>query len=281
MFIVTARNFETVCANLHLQPEHIRGCSVLSVGEGLSDFGFTLQQQYGATVTVIDPAYEWINPDTPLEQADQILKNHQVGFLGGLTNSWDKEREANKLFDRALPSVMKGSVLNLPFPDQSFDLITANRLLETVPMVQALTEMLRVIKRTGEIRIGQPFSVWIEESIGPYTSFLLQRNDDFDMLPEAENWQSLLDVHTGLQVCVITQGHPHGGSEHLQARALSLRWEDTPIRVVPHPAFTDANDETCHCFRFPPQARIPDTELPIDFQGALIYKLLPHTLEIV
>lgn len=45
---------------------------------------------------------------------------------------------------------IEGSVLDLPFPDNSFDIVVSNWVIETVPNpLQAVTEYLRVINDTG------------------------------------------------------------------------------------------------------------------------------------
>jgi SAM-dependent methyltransferase len=50
--------------------------------------------------------------------------------------------------------MVAGSVYQLPFADQSVDLILAHRLFEHIVFPEALPELLRVIKPGGEIRLS-------------------------------------------------------------------------------------------------------------------------------
>jgi len=70
---------------------------------------------------------------------------------------------------RSNPNVkfIVGDVLNLPFSNSSFDVVTSYYLLEHIPDVErALSEMVRVLKKGGLLLIRSP------NLLSPYTSLL-------------------------------------------------------------------------------------------------------------
>ena len=77
----------------------------------------------------------------------------EVGIGNGLTSHYLKQRGINLTtldIDRQLHPDISGSVLNLPFRDGSFDLVTCFEVLEPIPyekLPQALDELRRVSRR--------------------------------------------------------------------------------------------------------------------------------------
>lgn len=107
--------------------------SMLDVGCGVGHWGQLLAQYLptGAHIQGVDCESDWV--DVASKKANALTASHQT-------------------FEYQL-----GSVENLPFPDNSFDLVTCQTLLIHVPDPKvAILEMTRVLKPNGLLSVAEP-----------------------------------------------------------------------------------------------------------------------------
>jgi ubiquinone/menaquinone biosynthesis C-methylase UbiE len=150
--IVTGREYAQVTESLHLPDSYLaKGKQILSVGEGLSDFAKQLRQRYGVMAIAVDPIYlagKSLFNNNP-ERVRPILNR-----LEGISYrpEYAHDREKNPLTDRK--KVVAGSVYELPFMPNSFDLVCSNRVFEHTNLLLQLPELISVLKEGGEIRLA-------------------------------------------------------------------------------------------------------------------------------
>jgi ubiquinone/menaquinone biosynthesis C-methylase UbiE len=156
--VLTARGYETVRQELSLDEKKIGfKNTILSVGEGLSDFAYTLERKTGAAITSLDALYDIIDRHDTLESAGKKLTEAGIGPI----RTGYKNDTAKPLYFVEQQEQKSGSIYAIPAEDHSFDLITANHLLEHIDLQRCLPELLRVLKKGGEIRFGgTPFSIY-------------------------------------------------------------------------------------------------------------------------
>lgn len=86
----------------------------------------------------------------------------------------------------------KVSDKTLPFPDNYFDIVIANHVIEHVPNQKLLVqEMKRVVKETGMIYLATPNKWWITDPHHklPFISWLpRQLSDKYLLLARGRNW---------------------------------------------------------------------------------------------
>ena len=151
---VSAETYEKVVEEARLPMSYqTPNSTVLSVGEGLSNFTKRLQQK-GVRAYALDPIYSLGATLFQHEQpstVDQSLLNR----FGGLVRFNRRWLHTDRKIDLPDPStVIAGSVYDLPFQNNSFDLIIANRVYQHIDLAAALPELVRVMKPHGEIRIS-------------------------------------------------------------------------------------------------------------------------------
>jgi SAM-dependent methyltransferase len=124
---------------------------------------------------------------------------------------------------------VEADIASLPFPDESFDLVTAHYMLYHVPDIAAgLAEVARVLRPGGAL---------VAASNGP-AHFLEFRSALVDAFPGVV--LSAYDINQRFS--------PEAGSAHLQQRFADVRW-------YPHPdllSITDLEDAIAYIASFPP-----------------------------
>lgn len=149
--IVSNREYEEVSSELRLSQDYfLPGSKVLSVGEGLSNFASTLSER-GVDIIAVDPIYSLGNEifEKSTSDTERVITQkyrRKVRFKDyrykGLASNRPKE------------PLVAGSVYELPFSDDSFTNVLGYRIFEHIDLSIALPEMARVLKKTGEIRLG-------------------------------------------------------------------------------------------------------------------------------
>lgn len=155
--VLSNREFLGVYANLSVPETYFRpGQHVLSVGEGLSNFARKVRDEFGASVTAIDPIYSLGKEILTLDK--EIIKQRLDEYYGDGVRYIDfRPKLADWPAEEQVPDpsqLVAGSVYELPFKNKSFDTIVSNRLMEHINFAQAIPELMRVIKSEGEIRFG-------------------------------------------------------------------------------------------------------------------------------
>lgn len=157
--VVRDRKYEDVLNDLRTGREPFKpGQKILSVGEGLSDFGRKLAAETKASVVSIDPIYQ-LGRKVLQDRAGKAAKEIRKWFGGKVAFSrvgdigvTDGDRTRVPLPDRK--AIVAASVYELPFENEHFDQVLSFSLLEHVDFSRALPEMTRVLKDRGEIRMG-------------------------------------------------------------------------------------------------------------------------------
>lgn len=137
------------------------GDSVLDVATGSGDLAFLIRQELGksGSVTGLDFSSEMI----------AVAKEKQI-------KRKEKLSEGSKDEGASLDFII-GDALDLPFPDNSFNLLTISFGIRNVDDVsKALSEFLRVLKPGGELFIlefGQPKSKMFGSIFNSYSKHLM------------------------------------------------------------------------------------------------------------
>lgn len=84
----------------------------------------------------------------------------------------EPKKEDFYLAEKEVPNAQfrVGSALNIPFPDNSFDLAVMFDVIEHIPKnteSQAIKEIKRVLRPGGQVVISTPFSYWISNIMDP------------------------------------------------------------------------------------------------------------------
>jgi len=136
-------------------PENLNGLKLLEVGAGSSDLTEELSSR-GADAYALDPGYS--DPDQLVARAR--AHNNSAGF----NDTQKAARESTVIrfqlaLDRNPDHYIAGSVLELPFPDETFDIVlsvdtmTIYFALEHAKLLKAITECLRVTKPGGFVQL--------------------------------------------------------------------------------------------------------------------------------
>lgn len=159
--VLTGRSFEVVHEYLRLpHAAQLSKLQVLSIGEGLSNYAQTLKNEFGVRAVAIDPLYQ---SASIFQQEKQEVQYEVSKYFGDQVIVRNIERSnlldsASRLFPKlANGDLVAGSIYDLPFASHSVDLITANRVFEHIIFPESISELLRVIKETGEIRLSGLF----------------------------------------------------------------------------------------------------------------------------
>lgn len=152
--IVTGREYSLVSSSLRIPDNDLNpNTHILSVGEGLSDYVKRLHEKYQVNAVALDPIYalgnEILNSDP---RAVQIVlkKYYKNQFI--YESEFQIDKQSLSLPDTT--QMIAGSVYNLPFTNESFNLVVSNRMAEHVNLFKAIPELLRVMKSDGELRIS-------------------------------------------------------------------------------------------------------------------------------
>lgn len=79
-----------------------------------------------------------------------LLSETTLKHIIGLDRSWGMLMQASKKFPVSHIELIQGDALQLPFPNDAFDVVTSVWVLETLPdPLRALQEMLRVVRADG------------------------------------------------------------------------------------------------------------------------------------
>src|SRR5574341_2459031 len=147
--VVTDRGMLTVLKDLSCDTDFFRDKKVLSVGEGLSGFANGLAEK-GIDVTAVDPIYENAELLSSAAPKDYESLGKDVSF-----KSYRVPGEEYNPPNRDKIKIIAASSVALPFKNDEFDVVVANRVYEHVDMSQVLPEMIRVLKDPdGELRLG-------------------------------------------------------------------------------------------------------------------------------
>ncbi len=175
--IVTTREYEAVAEILSLPENYFKkNDKILSIGEGFSNFVQKLRddeiEAFG-----LDPVYrihgEEVNGEkidifdtSPAFLENKVNKVFSGAYFSNIKNTNPREPVSDKNGGIFLPSEEKfklnpeslvaGSVYKIPFEEESFDKILLSRSFEHINFEKALPELMRVLKKDGEIRIGAP-----------------------------------------------------------------------------------------------------------------------------
>lgn len=160
---VTGREYELVFEGLNLPDTYLTsGSVVLSVGEGLSGFARGLKRHYPVQAVALDPLYR--NPDV-VSKEPKVVKAILEEDYG--TRLRYVEHQSNDPKTVPLPDAKRalaGSVYSLPFFNNSVDLIVGYGVVEHIDWLQAVPELLRVVKDSGEIRVSGVGGAWFNNS---------------------------------------------------------------------------------------------------------------------
>lgn len=88
--------------------------------------------------------------------------------------------------------LVEGSVTNMPFHDQSFDLALAESVLIFTPLEQSLSELSRVLKQGGVLLL---IEMTAEQSIRSDELLDFKRFYGINQIPSEEEWSHLLRKH--------------------------------------------------------------------------------------
>lgn len=92
-----------------------------------------------------------------LEQDDNLLEIAQEEFERMAKNITGESLEKLRIHKDDYPEFVQGDILNIPFPDEIFDMTYASQVLHWTDAKAALKEMMRVTKKNGIIFGTQNF----------------------------------------------------------------------------------------------------------------------------
>ena len=158
---ITGRKSATVENELSLDLKTIPpGATVVSFGEGFSDFAVRLQEKRpDISVVAIDRLYAHANPKDSPEEIKRKLKT--AGFEPQVWsgNQWSDAPSRASTAEKQ-PLYIASDLYKLALADASVDVVYLNHVLEHIDFGKALPELLRVVKENGEIRFGgTPFTI--------------------------------------------------------------------------------------------------------------------------
>jgi ubiquinone/menaquinone biosynthesis C-methylase UbiE len=151
---VTDRTFKQCLEHFCLPERELVGKKILDIGSGLSDFPAETNERFKESGTVavgLDPIYQSLGNN--FEEFKENVKKANMGWnsIAGRGSGHAYGRTKTASFKVA------GSHQELPFGDESFDLVVANNSItqykDREVTKKALKEAVRVIKENGEIRI--------------------------------------------------------------------------------------------------------------------------------
>ncbi|MFA5986995.1 MAG: methyltransferase domain-containing protein [Parcubacteria group bacterium] len=153
---VTDRTYKQYLKNFCLSEEELSSKKILDIGSGLSDFSVETSKKFqesGVMVVGMDPIYSFLGSNVKKFKKNIIRSNMDwksfADRSGNLEPAYEKIKEA--------PYKVSGSHQNLPFKEESFDLVLANNSITQYKDREitrnALKEAVMMIKEDGEIRI--------------------------------------------------------------------------------------------------------------------------------
>ncbi len=152
--IVTGREYQEVVGDLFLPiKKNDEQELVLTVGEGLSNFGSEYHLQTGSNVIAADPLYAVTYPKRGMRRIKQDLAPYPIWINETYVRKNVGMEEEGRGFFR-----IAATIDQLPFPDAVFDAVFGHRVIEYVHMGRAIKELLRVLKSKGEMRLGMPLA---------------------------------------------------------------------------------------------------------------------------
>lgn len=183
---ITARPFAEVVEDLGIDIAEIKsGESILSIGDGLSEFPDELAKRSGSVVTSADPVYSYVSPYDSLDEAKRKLwvakeRDPSLGHLEITSHwGWSTPKQSESRVTRVADSVYR-----LSFDNKTFDQVLLDEVIQYIDLKMALPEMIRVLKSGGEIRFGRPV-MWVKKIQGESWLVIPGAQDDKQ---RAQNW---------------------------------------------------------------------------------------------
>lgn len=179
--LLTGRNYPEVMSNLGLDEKDLKGKKVLSVGEGLSDFILTTNEQHICDGKAIDPVYRLISMSKNTTALEKLCQRNNIFFLS----------PENIIRMHSIKTVIGKT--HFPFSsfdhvsffrNGEFDLIVFSVVCATdddgelqAKIVENLDEILRVLNPNGVINFGA-FSLGSNPKLKRSVSALANRVGD-------------------------------------------------------------------------------------------------------
>lgn len=178
---VTPRSYELVAKSLGLDMENLKsGTKILSIGEGRSDFASVINKKFeekNITAVALDPIYSIANPKLSEEKFVDSIKSSGLSVKVGMPEHLASNTSFANLQDSYKNRLdVAGTIYQLPFAAESFDLIVLPSVFEYVDLNKAMPELLHVLKKNGEVRINRT-----------QFSIIIENEDHFDEFVEEEN----------------------------------------------------------------------------------------------
>lgn len=179
---VTERTYEQYLANFSLPEEYLENRGIiLDVGAGFASFAQRVNEKFGKKGTkafALDPVYTFFEGDYEKFEAAALEAGLYPEFMYGRVETEGKSfedirQETRKLYDDFHKEAtlsgyyIAGSHQELPFRTESVDLVVGNNSIlqfnNREIMAKALDELVRVLKKEGEIRLAPTYFKWNED----------------------------------------------------------------------------------------------------------------------
>ena len=154
---VTNRAYDQYLSHFSLPEKELEGRKVLDIGAGASTFISEVNERFGALGTVavaMDPMYASLG--NSFEEFTHNIGEEKMNWKTMKGNTANEEQSYQQI--KATQNKVSGSHQELPFADNSFDLVLANNSISQYKdrgiTKKALQEALRVANEHGEVRMN-------------------------------------------------------------------------------------------------------------------------------
>jgi ubiquinone/menaquinone biosynthesis C-methylase UbiE len=177
--LVTDRGYEQYLNSFCMAEKELAGKKVLDIGSGISEFPVRANEKLkesGTMVVALDPMYASLGQN--FEEFKDIVRKANMELV-----SKAKERDPKTAFEKikSAPNKLAGSHQELPFDDESFDLVLANNSITQYEdrgiTKKALEEAIRVTTEHGEIRVQPADLKWDKDAKSFYVCSFGERTD--------------------------------------------------------------------------------------------------------